>query len=110
MILPAPECVAYGDFLRVDKRGRIHARSAIGLKIIETLRLDAAEYTKMRRRILDTISEATHGGKTLEWCLGFPDDLPNLAQERKPAKNTRPEGTKESYYERKLRGELPEYY
>jgi hypothetical protein len=40
--------------------------------------------------------------------MGFPDDLPPLDQ--LPPVNTRPEGVHESWYAKKQRGELPEFY
>ncbi|MEY2584119.1 MAG: hypothetical protein QOD80_145 [Verrucomicrobiota bacterium] len=108
--LPSPEAVAYGSCLRVDENGEIHPLNEDGITIIEALYLDATRYTDMRRRILETISEAPRGGKTLQWCLGFPNPLPNLAEEPKPLQNTRPSGIWDSHYERDRRGELPSYY
>lgn len=108
--LPAPESVAYGTCLRVDENGEIHPLNDAGITIIEALYLNAVHYTEMRRRIIDTISEAPPGGRTVKWCLGFPDDLPNLSEEREPTQNTRPDGIRDSHYERGCRGELPTYY
>ena len=64
----------------------------------------------MRRLILGTIAKAQSIPEILHWCLGYPDDLPNLFLEKVPKSNTRPEGIRESHYERKQRDELPEYY
>lgn len=108
--LPSPETVAYGSCLSVDENGEIHPLNGDGITIIEALYLDGIRYTEMRRRILDTISEAPLGGKTLQWCLGFPDPLPNLSDETEPKENTRPAGIWDSHYERNRRGELPKYY
>ncbi|MEO8351897.1 MAG: HNH endonuclease signature motif containing protein [Chthoniobacteraceae bacterium] len=108
--LPSPESVAYGACLQVDENGEIHPFDDRGVTIIEALRLDAPEYNHLRRQIIETVAEARPASKTLKWCLGYPDDLPNLSSERKPKNNERPEGIRESHYERKQRGELPEYY
>ena len=108
--LPSPESVAYGDCMRVDENGDIHALNEREKTIIEVLHLDAGEYTLLRRRIIETIAEARLGSKTLKWCLGYPDDLPNLSAEKKPKDNKRLNGIRESHYERKERGELLEYY
>ncbi len=108
--LPSPESVAYGDCIRVDENGEIHALNEPGKTIIEALHLDAGEYTLLRRRIIETIAEARLGSKTLKWCLGYPDDLPNLSAEKEPKHNKRLEGIRESHYERKLRNDLPVYY
>jgi hypothetical protein len=109
-IIPRPEAIAYGDCLHVDENGEIHARNAHGKTVIEALDLSASEYNAMRRLILDAISENQPGSKTLKWCLGYPDDLPNLSAEKKPKDNKRLSGIRESHYEQKQRDELPEYY
>jgi hypothetical protein len=110
--LPSPESVAYGDCLRVDENGEIHALDdyGVGEAIIEALDLNAPEYSYLRRRIIETVAEARPGSKTLKWCLGYPDELPNLSNEAKPKDNKRPDGIRESHYERKCRGELQDYY
>ena len=41
--------------------------------------------------------------------MGYPLDLPNLANCRVP-ENTRPEGIDDSYFARRERGELPQVY
>ena len=108
--LPSPESVAYGDCMRVDENGEIHALNDRGKTIIEALHLDASEYTRLRRKIIVTVAEARLGSETLKWCLGYPDELPNLSTEKKPKANKRLNGIRESHYERKIRDELPEYY
>jgi hypothetical protein len=108
--LPSPESIAYGECMRVDENGEIHALNERGKTIIEALYLDAGEYTLLRRRIIETIADAQLGSKTLKWCLGYPDDLPNLSTEKKPKNNKRRNGIHKSHYERKSRDELPEYY
>ena len=108
--LPSPEKVAYGKCLRVDENGEIHALNERGTDIIEALRLDAPERTRYRKKILDTVAEAQFGSKTLQWCLGYPDDLPNLSEEPKPKRNKRSGGILDSHFERKMPGQLPQYY
>ncbi len=111
-LLPSPDSVAYGDCLVVDDRGVIHARNGNpnGLKIIEALDLNEPSYVRMRQKILTTIVETEIGTGTMKWCLGYPDDLPDLSQEREPKPNRRPNGIRESHFARKQRDELPEYY
>jgi hypothetical protein len=108
--LPSPESVAYGDCMRVDENGEIQALNERGKTIIEALHLDALEYTRLRRKIIVTVAEARFGSETLKWCLGYPDELPNLSTEKKPKNNKRLNGIRDSHYERKSRDELPEYY
>lgn len=108
--LPSPESVAYGACLHVDESGEIHAKDETGTTIIEALRLDAPDYTRLRRRIIETVSEARPGSGTLKWCLAYPDEIPDLSKEKSPSVNKRPNGIRDSHYERKRRGELSEYY
>ena len=108
--LPSPEKVAYGKCLRVDENGEIHALDDHGKTIIEALSLDAPDYTRLRRRIIRMASEGQPGSETLQCCLGYPDDLPNLSEEPKPKRNKRPDGIRDSHYERKKRGQLSQYY
>jgi hypothetical protein len=108
--LPNPEQVAYGKSLHVDANGEIHALDEDGKTLIESLGLDDPDYTRMRRRILESIAEASPGGKIRRWLLGYPDDLPDLSREPKPKSNRRLEGIADSYFERNRRNELPDYY
>jgi hypothetical protein len=55
-------------------------------------------------------AEAKPGSETLQCCLGYPEDLPNLSTEKTPKPNKRPAGLQDSHYERKQRGELQKYY
>lgn len=111
-IVPRPESIAYGACLLVDVSGAIHARndSAIGREIIEALDLDAPDYRAIRRRIITTISENKPGSGTMKWCLGYPDELPDLSKERELKPNKRRNGIYQSHYERKRRDELSDYY
>ena len=108
--LPSPELVAYGDCLRVDENGEIHALDGHGVTIIEVLRLDAPEYNRLRHQIIETVAGLQSHPPALKLWLGYPDDLPNLSAEKKPKHNKRPSGIHESHYEQKQRDELPEYY
>lgn len=108
--LPSPESVAYGKCLRVDENGKIQALNEHGMTIIEVLRLDAPEYNRLRYQIIETVAGLQSRPRVLELWLGYPDNLPNLSAEKKPKDNKRPQGIRESHYERKLRDELPEYY
>ena len=107
--LPSPEKIPYGDCLSVDEHGEIHPKNEQGEIIIEILRLDAPERNALRRKILETISESSPGTKTMKWCLGYPDDLPDLSKETAPKGNKRPAGIMNSHFERKNRNKLPTY-
>jgi len=44
-----------------------------------------------------------------EHWMGYPDDLPDFSR-LKPPGNKKPKGINDSYYARRVRGELPEVY
>ena len=108
--VPLPGDVAYGKSLEVDADGAIHAKDKYGKALIEALDLDAPKYRRMRRRILRTIEAARNIPEILAWCLGYPDDLPDLSKETTAKGNKRPAGIEGSCFERKKRKSFPEYY
>lgn len=108
--LPAPETVAYGDCLRVDDQGKIHAKNKTGELIIEVMRLDGADYTRLRRDIIAMVQESSPGSRALQRLLGYPEDLPDLSKESEPKPNRRKSGIHNSHFEQRRRGELPDYY
>jgi len=55
-------------------------------------------------------NDGAEAKRLLAFYLGFPDNLPVLAQLNPPGGNTRAQGIASSHYERKQRGELPETY
>jgi hypothetical protein len=64
----------------------------------------------MRRRVIRMVNESSPGSETLQCCLGYPEDLPNLSLEKAPKRNKKPAGVQNSHHERKSREELPPYY
>jgi hypothetical protein len=53
-------------------------------------------------------SDKTH--QLRQHYLGFPENLPDLSKLKPPGGNERPEGIADSHYERRERGQLPEFY
>jgi hypothetical protein len=109
-LVPSPEAVAYGECLRVDDEGVIHPRNNEGELLIEAMRLNSPEFTSLRRDIIQMVKEARSGTTSMKRLLGYPDALPNLAEEPPPKSNTRSGGVKNSHFERQRRNELAEYY
>ena len=102
---------AYGDCLRVNEDGTITALNREGQTLVQVLRLDNAENTAFRQLILEVVRLARGKNDALHFRLmGFPDDLPDLARKRPPGGNSRPEGIRESWRERRIRRELPDTY
>jgi len=109
-LLPSPESIAYGDCLWVDDDGHIHSRNDKGKDIIEALRLDGDDYTRLRRKVIQLVRESHQGSVALKCFLGYPEDLPDLTKERKPKHNKRPKGIIESCHARRQRNDLPDYF
>jgi len=113
--VPDPCVVAFGKSVEVRADGSIEAVDDRGRFLVEVLRLATEINTSFRRRWLRIIREAksrrdlTGDGLYAE-LMGSPDDLPNLASKRPPEGNSRPDGIRESFYERRRRGELEDAY
>jgi hypothetical protein len=109
--VPDPCRIAFGHCLKVHEDGTIDALNETGEVLIEQLRLNNAKRIRHRRLVIDTLrSFMIHDEIQLyiRWMC-YPDDLPNLNRFRPPG-NRRPEGVNDSFYARRIRGELPEVY
>lgn len=105
--LPDPCQVAYGKCLRVETDGVITAMDKVGRRIVATMRLNNPKHVAYRRQKLrDLHALASCDPEGFESVMGFPAELPNL-KELKVKANHRPEGVKDCWYEKRLRGELP---
>ena len=106
--VPNPTEVAYGTALHVDDDGIIQAKNALGLVLIEGLRLAHPELTSQRRMVLRIarLAEEKNNLPVMLNLLGYPETLPNLKRKRPPAGNTRPDGIHNSCYQKHRRGEL----
>lgn len=110
LIVPDPCDVAFGECVEVHEDGRIAPLNENGEILIERLRLDNEDYIRFRHLIIRTVrSLAIHDRETYILWMGYPDILPDLSQLR-PAGNNRPEGIIDSFYARRIRGELPDTY
>jgi hypothetical protein len=108
--VPDPCSISLSDCLRFVKNGEAEWLNEHGELIVELLHLNAEDNIRFRKMIFDTLNglrPEVEDEILFQW-LGFPTELPNLS--RKRTENTRPEGIKQSYYERMLRGELPSRY
>lgn len=109
-LIPDPCETGFGSCIRVQQDGTIEAVNEAGEVLIETLRLDNKDYRKFRRLMIDTLrSLAIHDRQTYILWMRYPDNLPDLSRLR-PSGNAKPEGINDSFYARRLRGDLPETY
>jgi len=108
--VPDPCRIAYGCSVRVRGDGTIEAFNRDGRRLIKVLRLDNADRTRYRRRMVQIIKAAkAKNTKLLKELMAYPDDLPDLSTLRPPL-NTRPTGVAMSCFAKRSRGELPEMY
>lgn len=111
-LLPNPCEVALGDCLQVHADGRIEARNADGEWLVDVLALDEPPARKRRRLLMGAVLSLaeTNWPGFVEW-MGYPEDLPDLSDKMyTPPSNSKPEGVKQSHFERKRNGTLPEVY
>lgn len=108
--VPDPCAVAFGRCLKVNDDGTITALNEDGELLIEILRLDNDDYTSFRRRIIRTLqSLAQHDWDAFIMWMRYPDNLPDLSKYRPPG-NTRPDGVHDTFFARRMRGELEDIY
>lgn len=108
--VPDPCSIDLAASLEVEPTGVISAKNTDGQILIDVLRLDNDETTAYRKKMLDLMAHlaATKREMYRDW-MGYPTDLPNLSA-LKPNGNTKPDGVKNSFFERRKRGELDDVY
>lgn len=112
-LAPDPCKIAYGSCVEVDANGEIHPvqNSDDGITLIETLGLDAEDYNDLRRAVFELRDILPVGSRPYCRWFGYPKELPDLSAEPVPPRgNKRPNGIRESCFEKAKRGELSKYY
>jgi hypothetical protein len=109
--IPNPLDHLLASTVNVNADGRMAARTAAAGEIVETLHLNDPKYIVRRQRMIALLRELEIVRTDLYriW-LGYPDDLPNLAQRRPPGGNTRPQGIDQTFFALRQRGELSGIY
>ncbi len=110
--VPNPTDIAYGQALHVNDDGVIEAKNELGAILVQGLRLDHPEITHQRRMIMRVVrlAEEKNNVAIILKLLGCPEELPNLKQKRPPGGNKRATGVRQSWYEKRRRGELALIY
>jgi hypothetical protein len=93
----------------VSDDGTIRALTSDGQLLIDVFRLDSADRTEYRAKLLRLFRCAERCGSEMKDWLGFPRCLPDLQRKRAPV-NSRPEGVQDCFFVRRERGVLPEFY
>ena len=108
-VLPDPSQVLTAENAFINLDGSIEGRSTDARRLIAILGLNSSAYRTWRSIWLRNVQLAeVYDLEHFTRLMGFPDDLPSL--ELAPPVNTRPEGVRQSWYARRLRGELPDLY
>ena len=106
-----PCLVALGELVKVDGEGVITSLNNEGEVLIQILRLNNADYTSFRRRMLRILAAVkAQEPETYAALMGYPDDLPDLRQLKPPQGNSKPQGLESSCLVRREKGELPKIY
>ncbi len=115
--LPGPCEEAYGRHYEFDDDGKAIALTRLGTDIIDITGMNRENAIQYRKQMLDTMvilvkQAARPDAKAMEllkrW-LGYPDDLPDLREQR-VERNSRPEGAATCFYVKRHNGELAEIY
>jgi hypothetical protein len=107
--------VPLAEHLEIVADGTIRGLTTEGRELIRVCQLDRSNLTEFRRGILEilgALSDLPEDARRefVRRYFGFPSNLPRLATLRPPGGNSRPQGLDNSYFERRRRGELPEFY
>ncbi len=109
--VPDPLTAFLVDSVEVASDGVMQARTSDAEKLIHELGLNSSDMVEYRQTWIEIIALAElHDPDLFRRLMGYPRNLPDLKRLRPPGGNTRPEGTAQSYFERRQRGELPETY
>lgn len=111
--LPDPWRTAYGIHIGVNEDGSIVELTKAGHRLVQVLGLDQPDLNTLRARLLGVLgflSSRAEGSDLMRKWLAFPANLPDLARLRPPLGNSRPRGVRQSAFERRRRGELPDIY
>ena len=109
--VPDPTTTLLEGAVTVQADGRIVGHTDEARRVILALRLNGPDAVHFRRLWIEIIAMAARFAPDLyRRVMGYPDDLPNLAQLRPPSGNTRPEGISQSHFARRERHELPAVY
>jgi hypothetical protein len=95
-----------------ERIGEIEARNTTGERIIRVLRLDSEDATQMRRGWLGILRSVAQTDEALfRGFIGYPKNLPDLRPSAKrPTRNNRPTGLKQSAFVCREAGLLAEWY
>jgi len=107
-----PATHPYGACIRVLESGKIEALNDDGVRLIDDFALDQPKITEARARFIQWARsfEKNDWDQFLK-LMGFPPKLPDLENlEHRPKSNIKEDGIRQSWFQRKKRGDLPAFF
>lgn len=105
-----PNLILSAEHVRVYEDGRIVGLTPEAERIIRLLWLNTPQSVEWRRLWIRVVQLAQEDDEELyRTLLGYPDELPDLSR-LAPESNSKPDGINQSFYARRVRGELPDVY
>lgn len=100
-----------GNHLEVVCNGTVKPRTKEGVYLIRAFNLNHKRSVAFRRRKIESLVRWEENGDTwsIHDALGFPEEMPDLSQQTR-CQNSRPDGVRNSYFERHQRNELEPTY
>ncbi len=109
--VPNPLEFLLADTIQLNDLGEFVGESSSAKRLIELINLNDADMVAYRRMIFEIVDMAEKINPNLyQKLMGYPADLPDLSERKPPGGDSRPEGITQSFFEKRLRGELPETY
>ena len=111
-----PSKVSLAENLIVDSNGMIHGLTDQGNELIFVCQLGRMRLVEFRRGIFEILEliqanrDSVKCNAFLRRYFGFPSNLPQLRLLKPPGANSRPTGIAESWFEKRLRNQLPDAY
>lgn len=104
--IAGPFVLLSAERIRILPDGTLHAQDDEARRLVRQLDLNSPRLQQWRVMWMRIVALAEERDRDLwETLVSLPDDLPNLSRLRPPA-NSRQEGVRESWFERRSRGEF----
>lgn len=109
--VPDPCKVSFADCIEVLDSGEFQHLNNHGELLIDLLNLNESERVQYRYTLITLLNslDPTKVDEVLPLFMGYPKELPDLSKKQSPG-NRKPEGIAQSWFQKRLRGELPILY
>jgi len=110
--IPDPCSVAFGECLKIRESGNIEPLNNPGIKLSDTLRLNAPKRIEFRSRWIRMLRCLSRESPSLyHEYMGFPSDLDDLRPPKlRPPTNSMPDSVNDCFFVQREQGRLAETY